>query len=228
MRLLFVRHAETLANREGRLQGRCNYPLSDRGRLQAERLFSRFAAEGLHPTRVYSSPLHRTMETAQIASKGWTEEIRPWPDLVEYDVGVFSGLTWPEIVSRHPRMARAFDQSQNWDVVAQAEPVKQRRERACRVVEAIIKEHTDDDVVVCFSHGGILQHIVSAMLGTQRVWGIAVRNTAVFEFMLDKQRWTDEGSRLNTSHWRIATFNDASHLYAEASSVDGPETAGEA
>ena len=36
MRLIFVRHAESLANAEGRMQGHADFPLSERGREQAE------------------------------------------------------------------------------------------------------------------------------------------------------------------------------------------------
>jgi len=213
MRLIFVRHAESLANIEGRYQGRDDYDLSDAGRQQAELLSQRFALEQLPPTQVYSSPLSRTMETAKIACGNWTVEIEPWPDLIEYDVGVFTGLTWPDIVSRYPQLAEDFHQSRDWDLVDHVEPVRQRHDRATKVIETIIERHSDNDVVLCFSHGGFLQHVISALLGTDRIWGIPVRNTAVFDFSLDKQLWfAQDRNRCNTKHCSILSFNDASHL----------------
>ena len=47
MRLLFVRHAESTANAEGRYQGHADFPLSDAGRLQARKLAERFPQRGL-------------------------------------------------------------------------------------------------------------------------------------------------------------------------------------
>jgi len=216
MRLIFVRHAESLANLEGRYQGRDDYDLSDTGRQQAELLSKRFSLGKLPPTQVYSSPLSRTMETAKIACRNWTVEIEPWLDLIEYDVGVFTGLTWPEIVSRYPQLAEDFQQSRDWDLVDHVEPVNQRHNRAIKVIETIIERHSDNDVVLCFSHGGFLQHVISALLGTDRTWGIPVRNTAVFDFTLDKQFWSaQDRDRRNTKHCSILSFNDASHLDTE-------------
>ena len=63
------------------------------------------------------------------------------------------------------------------------------------------------------THGGILQHILAALLGMDRTWGTHVRNTAVFDFTIDKSLWApDRGARLVPVHHRINRFNDASHL----------------
>ena len=213
MRLILIRHAESRGNLEGRFQGRSDFELSNLGRQQAERLFERFTTEKLSPTQVYSSPLSRAMETAGIVSRNWSPSIHPWPELVEYDVGVFEGLTWLDIIRSLPAIARDFEQSKDWDVVYKVELVKQRHERGLRVVESIIAEHLNDDLVVCFTHGGILQHIIGALLGTDRTWGFPVLNTAVFDFSLDRQNWSSQGNiRFNTHHWIISRFNDASHL----------------
>ena len=63
------------------------------------------------------------------------------------------------------------------------------------------------------SHGGILQHILSGLLGANRVWGVSIQNTAVFEFDLDVGRWSMDGeARLTSAQNRIVRFNDAAHL----------------
>ena len=228
MRLIFVRHAESLANLEGRYQGRGDYDLSDTGRRQADRLSRRFILEQLSPTQVYSSPLRRAVETAEIVCRNWAVAIEPWHDLIEYDVGAFTGLTWPDIVSRHPQMAEAFHKTRDWDSVAHVELVSQRHDRAARVIETIIDRHSDQDVVLCFSHGGILQHVISALLGADRTWGIPVRNTAVFDFSLDRQIWSAQGkNRFNTKHCSILAFNDASHLASAVTMVAESESSKE-
>ena len=68
MRLLFVRHAESVANAEGRLAGREDYELTEPGRRQARALRDRLEAEGFRPTHLYSSPSTRAAETARIVS----------------------------------------------------------------------------------------------------------------------------------------------------------------
>lgn len=213
MRLLFVRHAESEGNSERRLQGHADFRLSERGRRQAAVLRDRLGREGFAPTHAYTSPLLRSAETAQIVAADWEPEVVPWDDLKETGIGIFSGLTWAEIESAHPETARRFLSGSGWDVVEGAESYGQRRDRGRRVIDAVIERHGDQDVVVLFTHGGILQHMVAALLGTERVWGTSVENTALFEFVFDRDRWPQEGAlRLNPQEWRIVRFNDASHL----------------
>ncbi len=54
MRLLLIRHGESVANAEGRLQGHLDVLLSDRGRRQAERLAEKLAPLGVEA--LYTSP----------------------------------------------------------------------------------------------------------------------------------------------------------------------------
>ncbi len=213
MRIIFVRHAETAANAEGRLQGHTEFDLSSAGVQQAERLYERFQAEDFQPTHIYTSPLRRTAETARIASRSWRVPVVHWDDLKEHAVGVFSGLTMDEAERKFPDMVCEFQKSRDWDVVRNAETFRQRRARAQRVIDATVAHHSDDDVVMLFTHGGILQFILAALMGTDRVWGVPVGNTAIFEFALDRRRWASEGAdRLNNSFWRILRFNDTTHL----------------
>ena len=173
----------------------------------------RFERDGEVPTHIYASPLSRTFETARIASSIWNLSINPWDDLMETDVGVFSGLTWPEVEERFPDVARRFAVNRSLEVVEGAESYQQRDERAQRVVDRVIGEHDNSDRVLLFSHGGIMSHIFSRLLGADRLWGLGIRNTAIFEFTIDVDRWSlDDQSRYNSDLWRIVSFNDASHL----------------
>ena len=212
MRLIFVRHAETTANAEGRFQGHADYSLSARGQAQAQLLQSRFLVEGLVPTHVYSSPLKRCAETAEIIASSWPI-VQYWEDLQEHDVGVLSGLTWDEAIARYPEIDRDLEVSRQFAGIEGAEPLQDRRERGRRVAEGLLARHSGGDVVVAVSHGGILQHILSGLLGADRVWGLSISNPAVFEFELDQSRWSMDGeTRLTTAQNRILRFNDAAHL----------------
>ena len=108
MKLIFIRHAQSMANAAGKWQGRGETELSELGRQQAEKLRERFAAEGFEPTHVYSSPMIRTSETARIATAAWNYPITPLYDLIEIDVGVFSGKNWEEVQAQYPEAARLY------------------------------------------------------------------------------------------------------------------------
>ena len=213
MRLVLVRHAETVANAEGRIQGHADYELSAVGREQAMKLQRRLVAEEFLPTHVYSSPLRRSAETAEIVTRPWDVEVRFCDDLMEYDVGIMSGLTWEEAKRRHPEIDTELERWRQISGVEGAEPLAGRRRRADRVVRWILKAHTDGDVVLIVSHGGIMSHIISALLGTDRTWGLPTRNAALFDFSIDLERWSlGDDDRFNTSISRVNLFNDGSHL----------------
>jgi broad specificity phosphatase PhoE len=213
VRLVFVRHAETRANAENRFQGQAPPPafgLSPAGWEQAAALKKRFESEGFTPTHFYCSPLQRCLDTASVLAGLWQVEPVAWDDLQEIDVGIVQGLTWDEAKRKYPNI----DLGERGTIsVPGAELLQTRKERAERVVRTVLRNHDDDAVVLMVSHGGILIHIIAALLGSPRCWEIDIGNTAVFDFQVDSTRWDESGDALlNPELWRIDRFNDASHL----------------
>ncbi len=105
MRWLLIRHSESEGNREWRLQGQHEYPLTERGRCQAQALARRLA--GCQIAAVYSSPLLRAWETAGAIAGALEQAPLELPAVQEYDFGELSGLTWWEIHERAPDVAAA-------------------------------------------------------------------------------------------------------------------------
>jgi probable phosphoglycerate mutase len=90
MRLHLARHGESEANFSGIFSSRgWKHPLTARGREQAAALAERLAPEKL--AAIYSSPLMRAMETAEIVAKTRGMPVITEPALREYDVGIFEG-----------------------------------------------------------------------------------------------------------------------------------------
>ncbi|MEX0375319.1 histidine phosphatase family protein [Spiribacter pallidus] len=233
MKLLLIRHAQTTANHEGRWQGHSDFPLSALGHAQTARLAEAVAGylgaeigqppHSTHPSAkpvvVYSSPLGRAQATAQPLAAAVGQPVETLEPLREYDVGVFSGRTWAELEARHPDVARHFAQHRDWDAVPDAEPLQQRSNRARSAIDQLINNHDDQQTVVGITHGGFLQYLIAALLGTPRVWGIRPGNTAIFEFHINRKayhRQTASAGALNSYHCRIQRFNDTTHLNADA------------
>lgn len=96
MQLVVIRHGETDLNREDRLQG-CTGPnprLTQPGREGVARLRDSLAA---HPTHIYTSPLLRAQETAEILNERFHTELSVHEDLKERDFGAISGKLRSEI-----------------------------------------------------------------------------------------------------------------------------------
>ena len=107
--LYYLRHGLTDWNAEGRLQGRHDIPLNDRGRAQAaccaEILQDLLARDGrsLNDYAYFSSPLVRASETMDLvrAALGLTRGgYRTDTRLEEIAFGEWEGLTYREVLTR--------------------------------------------------------------------------------------------------------------------------------
>ncbi|HML15932.1 MAG TPA: histidine phosphatase family protein [Bryobacteraceae bacterium] len=94
--LFLVRHAEPAVT--GVMLGSLDPPLSDAGRANAARLL-----RGIRWSIVYSSPLRRSAETAELIARGAPVEILD--DLREISHGDWNGLTWAQVEARDPEFA---------------------------------------------------------------------------------------------------------------------------
>lgn len=97
------RHGETEMNAVKVFQGSLlNGPLTERGRQQAEEL--REAMAGISVDAIYSSPMRRAYETAQILRQGRDVEILIEYDLIEGDHGEAQGLSKTQIMAKYPEI----------------------------------------------------------------------------------------------------------------------------
>ena len=90
IRLYIVRHGETEENAAGILQGHIEGHLSERGVLQAQQLREEIK-HSLHPDRIFSSDLKRTVDTAKILNEAFHLPITTSPLLRERDWGEYTG-----------------------------------------------------------------------------------------------------------------------------------------
>ena len=133
MQIVFVRHGQSTANAEGRWQGQLDYELSEEGRKQSELLRDRFLSEAFLPNFVYSSPLIRALETAEIALPD--ANLIQIDDLKEGGAGIFEGKNMDEIHVEYPEIALEFQRTKNFNSVPGAESRYDFRKRAEKVVD---------------------------------------------------------------------------------------------
>lgn len=67
MRIIFVRHGESIGNKKNIIQGHKNFGLSKKGKNQAQKLAERFKNTKIDI--IYSSDLKRAVQTAKIVKK---------------------------------------------------------------------------------------------------------------------------------------------------------------
>jgi probable phosphoglycerate mutase len=182
--ILLARHGETDWNRENRFQGHADPPLNETGRAQAAQLATALAAEPL--AAVYSSPLRRAFETAQILAAPHGLEPVPVDALREVDVGSWEGLTRAEIEERFPeQFARWRDYEAGW------EDGESYEEMSRRVIAGLLELATahEGERILAVSHGGPVRAAYALADGIThseaRRRGPVVANAFVAEFAVE-------------------------------------------
>ncbi|MBI3242184.1 MAG: histidine phosphatase family protein [Chloroflexi bacterium] len=159
--LYLIRHARSTWNAAGRMQGQADPPLDEAGRAQAQALAERLKDETFHA--VYSSPLARARETAEIliASRAVQPPLVFDDRLMERHLGEWTGLTGDEARDRFPENG-----GRDWRVDGPpgGESQAELTGRAAEVVGSILAVHPDQAVAIV-SHGGTLNAYLAYLLG---------------------------------------------------------------
>jgi broad specificity phosphatase PhoE len=144
--LWLIRHAETEWSKAHRHTGRTDIPLTDEGRKRALALRARL--DGHQFVAVFSSPLSRARETAELAGLGDRVELRD--DLMEWDYGEYEGITTAAIREQRP----------DWFLWRDGTPGGESADdvgaRADRVIAEVLPLLEQGDVAAA-AHGHILR-----------------------------------------------------------------------
>ncbi|NPA58354.1 MAG: histidine phosphatase family protein [Aquificae bacterium] len=149
VRIIYVRHAESLWNPIGKYQGRLDPELSERGHKQAELLAK--TLKKYNPTALYSSPLKRTYMTAQYISKELNLPVQVDEDIIEIDHGEWSGMLVEEVKTKHPDMFRQWLYEPETIKFPNGETLVDVYNRVKRFQEKMLEKH-DGETVVAVSH----------------------------------------------------------------------------
>lgn len=187
--LCLVRHGETDWNLAGRLQGREDVPLNERGRAQAGRCA--VAVAGSTWDVVLTSPLLRAAQTAEIIAAAVGIDPVGVPELVERDYGAASGLTRDEVRRRYPD-----------GVVPGEESRSALAERGMAVVRSWVDRLPGRRILVV-SHGGV----ISSVLELASAGGITVAPGTLANGSLSVVRHDAAG-------WAVPHHNVVDHLAA--------------
>jgi broad specificity phosphatase PhoE len=158
--IVLARHGETDWNRENRFQGHADPPLNENGRAQARDLAERLAPEPL--AAVYSSPLRRAFQTAEIVAGQRGQPVRSEDGLREVDLGSWSGLTRLEVEARFPDGYRRWlEYGHGW---TDGESYDELGERVVETLASIAGAH-DGVAALVVTHGGPIRSAVARASG---------------------------------------------------------------
>jgi 2,3-bisphosphoglycerate-dependent phosphoglycerate mutase len=200
--IIFLRHGESVGNFERRWQGQADFPLTDKGRRQAQALADKWLAEDRHFDCIFTSPLKRAKETADIIGEALNLPVETDPIWMERNIGEIAGMTGEEVNRRFPN--REFITPFAAIVGNEGEGDWELYLRAGQALHGLLRREPGKYLVV--SHGGLLNQVIYAVVGI----------TPHANFSGPRFRFGNTGFAhvvyLPNSHrWQIDALNDRSH-----------------
>jgi broad specificity phosphatase PhoE len=158
--VILVRHGQTDENVSGKISGQGPAPLNVRGREQAA-----LAAAVLMPlgvTHLFSSPVARARQTADILAQHLQMHIEEVTDLREVDYGEWEGKFFHDI-RQHPIAQQVFhDPIQA--VFPHGESLPAVQQRGVQVIEGL-RCQQPQGVITLVSHGDVIRTVLAHYLG---------------------------------------------------------------
>lgn len=160
MTLLLVRHAQSVGNAAGRIQGWRDEPLTELGRAQAAAVADRLATHETGVVAVYSSTLARARDTGAPLAAALGLPLIQRADLREYGYGAAEGLDWAAIEGRFGLTVGQWGQG----VLPGEEGPATFDDRVGRCLAELAGRH-EHEVAAVVTHGGVVTRIVALVLG---------------------------------------------------------------
>ena len=206
-KLILARHGETMWNGEKVFRGRADVSLDEVGIKQAElsgKYLSNWKLEA-----IYSSPLKRALDTANIVARYQKVAVRTAEGLTDFDFGEWQSLPEQEVKGLYPAILNEWHNNPDKAKMPGGESLEDVRRRAAEVVNDVLSRHRGNVLLV--SHRVVIKVLICYLLGldNSHFWNINqdVGGITIFDYV--------DGRFVLTRH------NDTSHLRELKKSVLG-------
>ncbi len=178
------RHGETDYNRQNRWQGQgIDIDLNDNGRAQAEILATKLQDKGIEI--IYSSPLKRAKQTAEIVARFANIPISIINDLTEGNVGDCEGVLREEVAEKYPDIWNVwYGDNQIMDVRwPNGESKLEIQQRMTKAFEYMLS--SQKNIIGVASHGAAMRYFLMQFgYGPHKM-----KNTALFHLVFADNKW---------------------------------------
>lgn len=155
-RIYITRHGETEWNTIRKMQGHKDSPLTELGRKQAAWLSDRL--KDINIDYIYTSPLKRAFDTANIIKGNRDIDIIPVDELKEIYLGSWEGNIVNEIEEKHPIVHYNFWNEPHLYEPLDGESFSDLSNRVGKFFDNIICKHIKDDVLIV-AHAVVLKSL---------------------------------------------------------------------
>ena len=174
--IYIIRHGQTEGNAAKQLQGRSDNPFNEVGIQQARAAAERLKNAGVCFGRVYTSPLVRSVHTAEIVSEGADQIVDE--RLIEMDYGPYEGMS---LVDPAPEVLEFFKDFAHNPAPAGMEPLASVVARLGSFLDDVRPIAMREDILVsthAIALKGALEYLTPASNGSY--WSKFIGNCAVY------------------------------------------------
>src|SRR3984893_8091769 len=146
-KILLIRHGHVEGIKPERFRGRASLDLTARGRDGAQARARRAAGAG-RPSRIYTSPMGRCIETGAAIAKACGAPTEICDDLTDIDYGAWQFKTFEEAKSENPTLFAAWFVTPHLIGFPNGESLQDLAARAANALRFVLARHPDDTIVL--------------------------------------------------------------------------------
>lgn len=177
-KLILVRHALTTDNQENRLSGHIDSCVSEKGKLQIEKL-TQYLKE-IHLDKIYTTTSSRTKDTVKQIAEIKGINLIEKDTLKEINFGDFEGITFDEIKISNPvEFEKMIKEGYDYKY-PNGESLVETYHRVAKEVDKIIEDNKGQTILIC-SHGGTIRNIITHLISKtyDYHWNFRIDNASV-------------------------------------------------
>lgn len=198
-KVYLVRHGQTAWNLEEVFRGRMDIPLDETGKKEVHLAGEALKDETIHA--IYSSPLSRSMETAENIAKFQNIEVTPLEAIIDISYGDWEGVSLDQVRKKYPDLYDLWLKEPHKVSFPNGESLEQVRVRTQNAIDDLLEKHKNENIALV-AHRVPNKVICCSLLGIENsnFWRIQqdTASTNLFTYKDDQ--------------WIISYLNDTSYL----------------
>jgi 2,3-bisphosphoglycerate-dependent phosphoglycerate mutase len=180
--IIFMRHGQAYNNVKKLLVGRnLESHLTDLGREQVKNTSQILTTIDIH--KIYSSPVIRTVETAEIVSRTIGVPFEEDERLFEIELGKLVGMYYEDLISKHGNLFVKFycdNDDENSLLEFEVESFGAVKKRISELLQEVVKKHKNENVLLV-SHLDPIKAAISLIMNIKpsSVYDIQISNASL-------------------------------------------------
>ncbi len=185
-KIILIRHGETEWNVEEVFRGRIDVELNETGIREAS-LLAQYLSDS-EITAIYSSPLKRALQTAEIIAGYHKIKVEIAPELVDFDFGEWQGLSCRTVADKYKQLYAQWLENPLVKIPG-AETLDDVRSRAMRLVNSLVTKY-EGATVALVSHRVVNKVLICALLSLDNsyFWNIRIDTAGISIFTYENGR----------------------------------------